>query len=83
MLRGLPFWASGFTTPLLDDAGIAAAFAVVTVDDTERRNVRLRLRHLAGLEGPGSEGLRPLGLTEPMLRWAGDSLDTRVRAVEG
>jgi PAS domain S-box-containing protein len=80
--RGEPFWASGFTTPLLDDAGIAAAFAVFTVDGTERRHVRLRLRHLAGLEGPGAEGLRPFGLTDPMLRWAGDSLGTRVHEAE-
>jgi PAS domain S-box-containing protein len=80
--RGDHFWAGGFTTPLLDDSGIAVAFAVVTVDDTERRNVRVLLRHLAGLEGPGLEGLRSIRLSDPMLRWAGASLGTRVRAEE-
>ncbi len=80
--RGEPFWASGFTTPLLDDAGVAVAFAVFTVDGTGRRNGRLLLRHFGGLEGPGTEGLRPFGLTGPMLDWASAALGTRVRAVE-
>ena len=81
--RGDPFWASGFTTPLLDDAGVAVAFAVVTVDDTERRHVRLLVRHLGGLEGPGTEGLRPFGLTGPMLDWASAALGMRVREARG
>jgi PAS domain-containing protein len=80
--RGEPFWASGFTTPLLDDAGIAVAFAVFTVDGTGRRNGRLLLRHFGGLEGPGTEGLRPFGLTGPMLDWAGAALGTRVHEAE-
>jgi PAS domain-containing protein len=77
-----PFWASGFTTPLFDDEGIAVAFAVFTVDGTGRRNGRLLLRHFGDLEGPGMEGLRPFGLTGPMLDWAGAALGTRVRAAE-